>query len=73
VTSYRPEWQVTQFVAEVNGACGTRWRVFRTGSNRHYLFDLVGANPPLQHPVLKADLRPDVRSALAHGWGHAHA
>jgi len=64
------ELQVTQFVAEVNGAFGSRWRVFRTGSDRHYLFVLV-QNSDIAVPVLKSDLQPDVRRALAHGWGHA--
>lgn len=67
---FPPELQVKQFVAEVDGAHGFRWRVFTTGSDRHYLFSCV-ENPCFSVPVLKADLRDDVRSALAHGWGHA--
>ena len=70
---FRPEYQVTQWVAEVQGA-HARFRVFRTGSSRHYLFDMIDANgcsTGLQFPVLKADLRPAVRSALAHGRGNA--
>jgi hypothetical protein len=65
-----PELMVKQFVAELNGQHG-RFRVFTTGSSRHYLFELIGSNPPLQFPVLKSDLKPEVRRALAHGWGHA--
>jgi hypothetical protein len=59
-----------KFVGEVNGAHGFRWRVFTTGSDRHYLFSCV-QNPAISMPVLKADLKDDVRRALAHGWGHA--
>jgi hypothetical protein len=66
----RAELQVKQWVAEVNGAFGSRWRVFRTGSDRHYLFQLV-QNTDIAVPVLRKDLRPDVRRALADGWGHA--
>jgi hypothetical protein len=62
--------QVMKYVAELNGDFGSRWRVFTTGSSRHYLFVCV-QNPDLQRPVLKSELRDDVRSALAHGWGHA--
>ena len=70
-----PEMQVKQFVAEVNGLPGFRFRVFTTGSDAHYLFVEVDRGhlrrEPLQFPVRKSDLRPGVRSALAHGWGHA--
>jgi hypothetical protein len=65
------ELMVKQFVAELNGSSGARLRVYETGSSRHYLFELIGSNPPLQFPVLKSDLKPEVRRALAHGWGHA--
>jgi hypothetical protein len=70
MTGFAPEVQTKQYVAEVNGAFGSRWRVFTTGSDRHYLFVLV-QNPDISKPVAKADLRPDVRRALAHGHGHA--
>lgn len=66
---FAPEWQVKQFVAEVNGAL-SRFRVFTTGSDRYYMFQpLDVAMEPF--PVLKTDLRDDVRSALRNGWGHA--
>ena len=68
--SFPPELQVKQYVAEVSGAFGSRWRVFSTGSSRHYLLVCV-QNSDIAAPVLKTDLRPDVRRALAHGWGHA--
>jgi hypothetical protein len=58
-----------QFVAEVNGAHGTRWQVFTTGDDRYYLFVLT-ENADIRKPVAKTDLRDDVRAALAHGWGH---
>lgn len=69
---FLPELMCKQFVAEVNGPL-CRLRVFTTGSDRHYLFAPVGpmALVVLPFPVLKRDLRDDVRSALAHGWGHA--
>lgn len=67
---FPPELQVKQFVAEVNGSHGFRWRVFTTGSDRHYLFSCV-QNPAFCVPVEKARLQPGIRSALAHGWGHA--
>jgi hypothetical protein len=67
---FPPELQVKQFVAEVEGAHGTRWRVFTTGSDQFYLFSCV-QNSRLSVPVRKCDLQPQVRSALAHGWGHA--
>jgi hypothetical protein len=70
--SYRPELQCKQFVSELNGAL-CRFRVFTTGSDRHYLFAPVGPMSLVMQPfpVLKRDLRNDVRSALAHGWRHA--
>jgi hypothetical protein len=66
---FRPEMQVTQYVAQVAGLFGFRFNVFRTGSGRHYLM-VCAQNPDIRFPVLKADLEPQVRSALAHGWGH---
>jgi hypothetical protein len=57
---------VRQFVAEVSGAAGFRFRVFTTGSDRHYLL-VCTRNPAISFAVLRADLRPDVRAALAHG------
>lgn len=67
---FLPELQVKQFVAEVNGAFGSRWRVFNTGSGRYYLFVLV-QNAGIAKTVLKSDLKPEVRRALARGVGHA--
>lgn len=65
-----PEMQVKQYVASVNGAFGSRWQVFRTGSARHYLF-VCEQNSDIARPVAKADLQPEVRAMLARGVGHA--
>jgi hypothetical protein len=64
-----PELQVKQFVAELNGDFGFRWQVFRTGTQA-YLFVCV-QNSGIYAVVRPAELQPEVRSALAHGWGHA--
>lgn len=69
MTGFAPECQVKQFVAEVNGAFGSRWRVFETGSSKHWLFVLV-QNPEITRPTLKTDVNPEVARALRHGWGH---
>ena len=68
--AFRPEMQVKQFVAEVNGDFGSRWRVFETGDSRFYLF-VLAQNTDISKPVRKTDLQPEVRRALAHGLGHA--
>lgn len=65
---FPPELQTKQFVSELPGAFGFRWRVFTTGSDQHYLFVCV-QNPDLSKPVLKASLRPEARRMLAHGYG----
>jgi hypothetical protein len=67
---FPPELQVKQFVAELNGAHGSRWQVFVTGSDKHYLF-VCKQNTAISVPVLKSSLRDDVRRALARGYGHA--
>lgn len=69
---FAAEMQVKQFVATVQGRFG-RFMVFTTGSDRHYLFsqlDADGNQTGLQWPVLKKDLRDDVRHGLAHGVGY---
>ena len=66
-----PRYQVQQYVAEVQGRFA-RFRVFRTAAPGWYLFDALdpsGASWGLQFPVRAADLRDDVRRALANGWG----
>lgn len=64
---------VKRLVAEVNGP-RHRFRVLESGDSRFYLFYAMtpdgvdcGWNGI---PVRKADLQPDVRSALTNGWGH---
>lgn len=65
--------EVKRFVAEVNGPWH-RFRVLTTGDPKVYLFyaltpDGVDCGWP-GFPVRKADLQPQVRSALNNGWGH---
>lgn len=70
----RPELGVKQYVAVVKSRW-CRWMVFETGSAKHYLFcqlDPHGYATGLQTPVLKTDLQPDIRRALAHGVGNAN-
>jgi hypothetical protein len=54
---------VKQYVAQVRGRWCT-FRVFTTGDERFYLGGL-------HIPILKTDLKRDVRRALANGWGNA--
>jgi hypothetical protein len=69
MSGYRLDVQVKQFVAELNGAFGSRWRVFRSGAGT-YLF-VLAQNPDIWQVVHPRELQPEVRSALANGWGHA--
>lgn len=72
-----PRYQVKQYVAVVESR--TRWGgvvrfiVFTCGDVKHYLFSQLYPDSleatGLQFPVLKADLKPQYRRALAHGWG----
>ncbi len=71
--NHLPELGVKQYVARVRSRW-CRFDVFTTGSPQHYLFaqlDENGCQTTLQFPVLKADLLPDIRQALAHGWGNS--
>lgn len=71
---FAPELQVKQYVAVVRSARGIRFRVFETGDARYYLFDPLDAHDCSycnSFPVLKKDLRPDIRRALRHGWGNS--
>lgn len=64
--------QVKQYVAVVKGRF-CRFMVFETGDARYYLFaqlDPDGCQTGLQVPVRKSELRPEIRSALRHGWGN---
>jgi hypothetical protein len=70
-----PELGVKQYVAVIRSqATGVRFRVFTTGSDRHYLFDPLdedGCSLCNAFPVLKSDLKPELRRALRHGWGNS--
>jgi hypothetical protein len=66
-----PRPGVKQYVAEVHGDRAS-FRVFTTDQAGVYLFDLLdrdGCSTTLQTPVRAADLRPELRRALRHGWG----
>lgn len=67
---FPPELQVKQYVARLKGAFGFHWYVYKTGSDRHYLF-VCAENSDIQMPVLKTELKDEIRSALAGGRGHA--
>ena len=65
-------YQVKQYVACVKSRWA-RFMVFRTGDDKYYLFsqlDPNGCATGLQFPVKKSDLKPDIKRALAHGWGN---
>jgi hypothetical protein len=67
-------YQVKQYVAVVRSRTGMRFRVFETGDAQWYLFDPLSADDCSlcnQFPVRKKDLRPDIRRALAHGYGNS--
>ena len=70
---YLPEYMVKQYVAVVQNKRGVKFAVFKTGSEKHYLFSCVkdGVFTGLQFPVLKKDLNPEIKRALNHGWGNA--
>jgi hypothetical protein len=73
MTGYAAETMVKQYVAVVQGQYG-KFMVFETGSARHYLFAQLapdGTQTGLSWPVLKSDLRPEIRSMLRHGCGNA--
>jgi hypothetical protein len=74
VKGFAPEMQVKQYVAVVRSKSGVRFRVFQTGDQKFYLFSSIapdGREGELQFPVLKTNLRDDIRRALAHGWGNS--
>jgi hypothetical protein len=71
---FAPEMQVKQYVAVIKNSRGRRFRVFETGDPKFYLFSTIapdGTEGGLQFPVLKKNLRPDIRRALARGCGNA--
>lgn len=66
-------YMVKQYIAVVQNRFGTRFMVFQSGDEQWYLFcpvDADGCQGTNQFPVRKTDLRRDIRSALAHGWGN---
>ena len=72
--SFPSELQVKQYVAVVRSKTGQRFRVFTTGSQKHYLFDPLDADDCSlcnQFAVLRADLKPEIRRALRHGRGNS--
>jgi hypothetical protein len=65
---------VKQYVAVVRSRWGQRFRVFKTGDDRWYLFDPLDkddCSTCSQFPVLKSSLRSDIRRALSHGVGNS--
>lgn len=71
---YAPEMMTKQYVAVVQNGHGSRFRVFETGNPKFYLFSTIapdGTEGGLQFPVLKADLRDNIRKMLRHGCGNA--
>ena len=72
---YAGQYQVKQYVAVVRNGRGQRFRVFETADARYYLFDaLIGESSVSggnQFPVLKSDLRDDIRRGLRHGVGNS--
>ena len=72
MTGYRPEYQVKQFVAVVDGDWSS-FMVFETGASGFYLFAQLHPETltltGLAWPVRKTDLRDDIRHGLRHGAG----
>lgn len=68
-------YMVKQYVAVVQNSRGTKFMVFQTGDEKFYLFSPLDPSgcvaAGMQFPVRKTDLRGEIRSALAHGWGNA--
>lgn len=64
---------VMQYVAEVQGPF-CRFTVLKSGDPKFYIFDPLhpdyGTSMCMSFPVRKADLRDDLRRALANGWGN---
>jgi hypothetical protein len=64
---------VKQFVARIKNARGQRFNVFTTGDDKYYFFDPIDrfdCSYCMGFPVLKKNLRDDIRRALRHGWGN---
>jgi len=74
VTDFDPRYMVKQYVAVVRSRTGTRFRVFKTGDDRWYLFDPLDRDDCSlcnAFPVKASDLRSELRRALRHGWGNS--
>lgn len=68
-------YMVKQYVGRVQGkrAC---FQVFESGDPKYYLFDPLdrdGCSLCNQFPILKKDLKDDVRRALRHGCDYIRA
>jgi hypothetical protein len=65
---------VVQFVARVRSpTTSARFNVFKSGEAGYYVFDPLddsGCSRCRAFPVKASDLRPEIRRALAHGWGN---
>jgi len=64
--SFDRRYQVQKYVAVVANRRGSRFMVFETGDDKYYLFSQLYPGPTLiqtglQFPVLKKDLREDIR------------
>lgn len=65
-------YMVKQYVTKIQGGRGI-FRVFETGDPKWYLFSMVDqydCDTGIHIPILKTDLRRDVRHALRHGRGN---
>jgi hypothetical protein len=68
---------VKQWVAVIKNSRGVRFVVFTTGDDKYYLFSALRGPAPgveftgVQFPVLRKNLRKDIRYALAHGYGNS--
>lgn len=67
-------YQVKHYIAVVRNGTGLRFTVLETADPQWYLFvPMIGETSSmgsLQIPVLKKDLRDDIRHALANGRGN---
>ncbi len=71
-----PAYGVRQYIGVVRAHdTGLRFRVCNSGDPHYYVFDLLigesSASAGVIFPVLKKNLRREIRSALAHGWGNS--
>ena len=73
--TYDRRLMVKQYVAIVQNQRGQKFRVFRTGDDKYYLFDPLipgtDCSGLVPFPVRKTSLRREIASALAHGVGNS--